>query len=78
MNNGFGFRFKEHPRGIVISGISSGGACDSTGRINNGDLIVEINGKSLIGLSQEQVNQILQSSVSVRLVFVSKKNIPAM
>ena len=46
-------------RGIVIMGIQQGGVAEQSGRIKWGDMILKVNDTCLIGMSQQEVQELL-------------------
>ena len=58
-------------KGIVIMGIQLGGVADQSGRIKWGDMILKVNETCVIGMSQQQVQELLAKAPPVvRFVLV--------
>lgn len=59
------------PRGIVIMGIQSGGVADRSNVIMWGDMILKINDTCVIGMTQQEVQEMLMKAAShVRFVML--------
>ena len=59
------------PRGIVIMGIQTGGVADRSKMITLGDMILKINDKCVIGMSQLEVQEMLMKAAPhVRFVML--------
>lgn len=59
------------PRGIVIMGIQAGGVADRSKMIMWGDMILKINDTCVIGMTQQEVQEMLmKASSSVRFVML--------
>lgn len=57
--------------GIVIMRVQPGGVADRSGRIKWGDMILKVNETCVIGMSQEQVQELLaKAPPTVRFVLV--------
>lgn len=72
---GFGMDLFVGDKGIVIKSMVSSGAAYQTGRLEAGDMIVEINGKNVVGWPQDHVVALLKGSVTVRLLVVPKNQL---
>ena len=58
-------------KGIVIMGVQAGGVADQSGQIKWGDIILKVNDTCVIGMSQQQVQELLAKAPPlVRFVLV--------
>ena len=53
---------KESIQGIVIMGIQKGGVAEQCNRIKWGDMILKVNNTCVVGLSQQEVQELLRSA----------------
>uniref|UniRef100_A0A096M999 Afadin, adherens junction formation factor n=1 Tax=Poecilia formosa TaxID=48698 RepID=A0A096M999_POEFO len=59
--------------GIYIKSVVKGGAADKDGRLAAGDQLLSVDGRSLVGLSQESIRNILKRTGSVVTLEVAKQ-----
>lgn len=64
---GIGVVLREGIDGVIIHSMIKGGPAERSGKIASGDLLVEIDGKSLDGVSYEDVLKRLQGSASGKI-----------
>lgn len=64
---GIGVVLREGVDGVIVHGMIKGGPAERCGKINPGDLLVEIDGKSLEGLGYDEVLKRLQGSGSGKI-----------
>ncbi len=58
-------------RGIVIMGIQPGGVAELSGRVKWGDMILKVNDTCVIGMSQQEVQELLaKAPPTVRFVLL--------
>ena len=61
-------------QGIVIMGVSRGGVAEKSGRVKWGDMILKVNETSVIGMSQQQFQELLASAPpTVRFVLLRQQ-----
>lgn len=71
--DGIGVVLREALDGVVISDLVKGGPADKSGQIAVGDQLVEVDGKSLQGLSYEQILRLLKGDGKRELVLKVKR-----
>lgn len=74
---GIGVILREGVDGVVIHDLVKGGPAERSGKISSGDLLIEINGKSLTGVSYEEILKMLQGDSRGRVQLGLKRYISA-
>lgn len=70
---GIGLSFKETPNGVIVSGIVPGGPAAKSGLINEGDLLLTIDGKPIKGLPFEKTMDLLHDEAKQQIKLAFKR-----
>ncbi|XP_073241021.1 tyrosine-protein phosphatase non-receptor type 13-like isoform X2 [Porites lutea] len=78
LNGSFGLNVTGGPEldGIYVKSLLPGGAAEASGKIHNGDRIVEINGVSMEGLNRKQAVELLRRSAATATLVIERYKQP--
>ncbi|XP_067035761.1 tyrosine-protein phosphatase non-receptor type 13-like isoform X2 [Acropora muricata] len=78
LNGSFGLNVTGGPEldGIYVKSLLPGGAAEASGKIRNGDRIVEINGVAMEGLNRKQAVELLRRSAATATLVIERYRQP--
>lgn len=78
LNGSFGLNVTGGPEldGIYVKSLLPGGAAEASGKIHNGDRIVEINGVAMEGLNRKQAVELLRRSAATATLVIERYKQP--
>lgn len=78
LNGSFGLNVTGGPEldGIYVKSLLPGGAAEASGKIRNGDRIVEINGVAMDGLNRKQAVELLRRSAATATLVIERYRHP--